>query len=131
MWQLSLFVFGYTWFGKQECAKLRGRNRMTKTLSTPQLDNAADNKLRSTQPKLFKVFMHNDDYTTMDFVIEVLQAVFHKESVEATVLMLQIHRSGQALCGLYPFEIAETKVVKVHKQAREAGFPLLCTLESV
>jgi ATP-dependent Clp protease adaptor protein ClpS len=102
---------------------------MTKTLTTPQLDNATGKEPRSAKPNLFKVFMHNDDYTTMDFVIEVLQSIFHKESTEATFLMLQIHRRGQALCGLYPFEIAETKVAKVHKQARAAGFPLRCTLD--
>lgn len=102
---------------------------MTKTLTIPRLDNATGKKLRSAKPNLFKVFMHNDDYTTMDFVIEVLQSIFHKESAEATFLMLQIHRRGQALCGLYPFEIAETKVDKVHKWARKAGFPLRCTFE--
>jgi ATP-dependent Clp protease adaptor protein ClpS len=102
---------------------------MTKTLTIPQLENAPDKQLRKEKPKFFKVFMHNDDYTSMDFVIEVLQSIFHKESVEAISLMLQIHRRGYALCGLYPFEIAETKVEKVHKQARAAGFPLRCTLE--
>lgn len=103
---------------------------MTKTLTSPQLDNATGKQRRSAKPNLFKVFMHNDDYTTMDFVIEVLQSIFHKESTEATLLMLQIHKHGRALCGLYPFEIAETKVDKVHTQARAAGFPLRCTLES-
>ena len=102
---------------------------MTKTLTTPQIDNAPGKQQRTAKPNLFKVVMHNDDYTTMDFVIDVLQSIFHKESAEATFLMLQIHRRGQALCGLYPFEIAETKVSKVHKQARVAGFPLRCTLE--
>ena len=102
---------------------------MTKALTTPHLDQAPQKQLRRARPKRFKVFMHNDDYTTMDFVIEVLQSIFHKESAEAATLMLQIHRCGQALCGLYPFDIAETKVVKVHKRAREAGFPLRCTLE--
>lgn len=102
---------------------------MTKTLTPPQLDNVTGKQQRSEKPSMFKVFMHNDDYTTMDFVIEVLQSIFHKESAEATFLMLQIHRRGQALCGLYPFEIAETKVAKVHKQARAAGFPLRCTLD--
>jgi len=102
---------------------------MTKTLITPQLANATVKEKRIAKPYLFKVFMHNDDYTTMDFVIEVLQSIFHKESAEATLLMLQIHRRGQALCGLYPFEIAETKVAKVHRQARAAGFPLRCTLD--
>ena len=102
---------------------------MTKTLTTPQLDNATGKQQRNAKPNLFKVFMHNDDYTTMDFVIEILQSIFHKESAEATFLMLQIHRRGQVLCGLYPFEIAETKVAKVHRQARAAGFPLRCTFE--
>ena len=102
---------------------------MTKTLTIPQLENAPNNQLRKEKPKFFKVVMHNDDYTSMDFVIEVLQSIFHKESAEAISLMLQIHQRGQALCGLYPFEIAETKVEKVHKQARAAGFPLRCTLE--
>lgn len=102
---------------------------MTKTLTTPQLENMIDKQHRRARPTLFNVFMHNDDYTTMDFVIEVLQSIFHKESPEATFLMLQIHRRGQALCGLYPFEIAETKIAKVHKLARAAGFPLRCTLE--
>jgi ATP-dependent Clp protease adaptor protein ClpS len=102
---------------------------MTKTLTIPQRENAAANQLRREKPNLFKIFMHNDDYTTMDFVIGVLQSIFHKESGEAISLMLQIHQRGKALCGLYPFEIAETKVEKVHKQAREAGFPLRCTLE--
>lgn len=102
---------------------------MTKTLASPQQNNATDKKIQSIQPKLFNVFMLNDNYTTMEFVIEVLQSVFHKESTEATSLMLQIHQRGQALCGLYPFEIAETKVAKVHSQARAAGFPLRCILE--
>lgn len=102
---------------------------MTKTLATLKIDNATGKQQRSAKPNFFKVVMHNDDYTTMEFVIEILQSIFHKESAEATFLMLQIHRHGQALCGLFPFEIAETKVAKVHKQARAAGFPLRCTLE--
>jgi ATP-dependent Clp protease adaptor protein ClpS len=102
---------------------------MTKTLTIHHLEHAAQKQLRRARPNRFKVFMHNDDYTTMDFVIEVLQFIFHKESAEATTLMLQIHQRGQALCGLYPFDIAETKVDKVHKRAREAGFPLRCTLK--
>jgi len=102
---------------------------MTKILTTPQQEKVTDKQRHNAKPKLFKVFMHNDDYTTMDFVIEILQSIFHKESAEATVLMLQIHKRGLALCGVYPFEIAETKVDKVHKIARSSGFPLRCTLE--
>lgn len=102
---------------------------MTKTLTIPHLEKSTGKQPHRAVPNLFKVLMHNDDYTTMEFVIEVLQSIFHKESSEAIVLMLQIHRSGQALCGLYPYEIAETKVAKVHKSARAAGFPLRCTLD--
>lgn len=102
---------------------------MTKTLAVPQQGNTPLKQVRKEKPKLFKVFMHNDDYTSMDFVVEVLLSIFHKERVEAISLMLQIHRRDKALCGLYPFEIAETKVDKVHKHARESGFPLRCTLE--
>lgn len=104
---------------------------MTKTLASPQQMHATEKKIQSVQPKMFKVFMLNDNYTTMEFVIDVLQSVFHKESTEATSLMLQIHRRGQALCGVYPYEIAETKVAKVHSQARVAGFPLRCILEPI
>ena len=80
-------------------------------------------------PKLFKVFMHNDDYTTMEFVVLMLETVFHKISTEANVIMLKIHVKGVGLCGIYPFEIAETMVNKVHSRAREEGFPLKCTIE--
>lgn len=102
---------------------------MIKTPTTHLPDNATGKQQRSRKPYMYKVFMHNDDYTAMDFVIEILQAVFHKENAEATCLMLQIHQRGQALCGVYPFEIAETKVAKVHLQARAAGFPLRCSLD--
>lgn len=102
---------------------------MIKTPPKTSADQGLDQKVQSRRPSRFKIIMHNDDYTTMEFVIEVLQTIFHKESAEATVLMLQIHRRGRAVCGLYPFEIAETKVDRVHKAARSAGFPLRCTLE--
>lgn len=102
---------------------------MINTPKTTDVDHVIEKKTRSKRPARFNVIMHNDDYTTMEFVIEVLQSIFHKESADATRLMLQIHRRGKALCGLYPFEIAETKIDKVHKAARAAGFPLRCTLE--
>lgn len=102
---------------------------MLKIPPKTDVDHVLAQNVRSKKPTRFKVIMHNDDYTTMEFVIEVLQSIFHKESAEATSLMLQIHRCGRALCGLYPFEIAETKIDKVHKTARTAGFPLRCTLE--
>lgn len=85
---------------------------------------------KTAHPLHYKVLMHNDDYTTMEFVVEMLQSVFRKDAVEANHIMLQIHMRGIGVCGVYPFEIAETKVHTVHKFARAAGFPLRCSLES-
>jgi ATP-dependent Clp protease adaptor protein ClpS len=80
-------------------------------------------------PVLFRVILHNDDYTTMAFVVEILESVFFKEPVEAYRLMMKVHTEGQAVCGAYAHEIAETKVAAVHAQARQAGFPLRASLE--
>jgi ATP-dependent Clp protease adaptor protein ClpS len=88
-----------------------------------------ESRSKTARPPLFKVLMHNDDYTTMEFVIEVLESVFHKSPPEATQIMLNIHLKGVGLCGVYPFEIAETKVDRVHAVARSEGFPLKCSLE--
>lgn len=82
-----------------------------------------------TVPALFKVILHNDDYTTMAFVVDVLEAVFLKPPAEAYRLMLTVHVEGQAICGLYPYEIAETKVAAVHARARAQAFPLRASLE--
>jgi ATP-dependent Clp protease adaptor protein ClpS len=81
------------------------------------------------RPLLFKVILHNDDYTTMAFVVEILESVFFKEPAEAYRLMMKIHTEGQAVCGAYAHEIAETKVAAVHAHARKAGFPLRASLE--
>jgi ATP-dependent Clp protease adaptor protein ClpS len=86
-------------------------------------------KARLKPPPLYMVLMHNDDYTTMDFVVEVLQRVFSKLLPEANRIMLNIHNKGVGLCGTYPFEVAETKVAQVHSMAKEAGFPLHCSLK--
>lgn len=83
------------------------------------------------EPKKFKVVMHNDDYTTMDFVVRVLMAVFKKSLEQATQLMLQIHEQGKAVCGVYTEEVAETKVSAVESMARNEGFPLKCSMEEV
>jgi len=80
-------------------------------------------------PSLFKVLMHNDDYTTMEFVIEVLRGIFHKSSTEAEKIMLTIHFQGVGHCGTFPYAIAETKADQVRMRARKAGFPLRCSLE--
>ncbi|GAB6887487.1 ATP-dependent Clp protease adaptor ClpS [Desulfothermus okinawensis JCM 13304] len=83
------------------------------------------------EPPKYKVLLHNDDYTTMDFVVEVLMKVFHKTKEEAVAIMLNVHKKGIGVCGVYPAEIAETKVALVHKMARKEGFPLKCTMEEV
>ena len=81
------------------------------------------------EPPMYKVMLLNDDYTTMEFVVEVLVHVFQKSSEEATQIMLNVHRSGVGVCGIYPYEIAETKVDTVGALARENGFPLKCIME--
>ncbi|WP_167940961.1 ATP-dependent Clp protease adapter ClpS [Desulfobaculum xiamenense] len=83
------------------------------------------------EPRKFKVLLHNDDYTTMDFVVHVLTFVFRKTLAQATEIMLKIHNQGVGVCGVYTAEVAETKVVRVHQLAREAGYPLKCTMEEV
>ena len=83
------------------------------------------------EPRLFQVLLHNDDYTTMQFVVEILMHVFHKNADEATAIMLNVHKEGIGIAGVYPYEIAETKVERTHHLAREAEFPLRCTLEEV
>ena len=81
------------------------------------------------EPKKYKVFLLNDDYTTMDFVVDVLCDVFHKSYEEAVNIMLTIHKRGKGLCGVYTYEIAETKVDQVHRLARAHQFPLKATME--
>ena len=81
------------------------------------------------KPELYKVLLLNDDYTTMDFVVEVLESVFHKQPAEAYRIMMAVHIQGKGLCGVYPHEVAETKVATVIDLARQNGFPLLAAME--
>lgn len=90
---------------------------------------ASEKKTRAAKPKLWKVILHDDDYTTMEFVIHVLEAVFNKTPQEAADLMLQVHHRGMCVAGVYTYEIAETKVSAVEQMARAAEFPFLCTME--
>lgn len=80
-------------------------------------------------PRKYKVLMHNDDYTTMEFVVLVLQRFFQKSSSEAQTIMLEVHTRGFGICGIYTYEVAESKVAKVTKYARENGHPLKCSTE--
>jgi ATP-dependent Clp protease adaptor protein ClpS len=94
--------------------------------STEVLDEPAQ---AVKQPTLFRVVLHNDDYTTMEFVVEVLETVFLLHPAEAYRVMMQVHCLGRGVCGVYPHEVAETKVALVHALARERGFPLRATVE--
>jgi ATP-dependent Clp protease adaptor protein ClpS len=86
-------------------------------------------KERTKRPQLFHVILYNDDYTTMEFVVHVLEAVFQKGTEEAFRIMLDVHRRGRGVCGAYTYEVAETKVTTVHDMARKEGFPLRAGLE--
>jgi ATP-dependent Clp protease adaptor protein ClpS len=81
------------------------------------------------RPPLYKVLLHNDDYTTMDFVVFVLQAVFHHDEETAYRIMMHVHTRGIGIAGLYPYEVAEAKVEQVQTLAREHEFPLRCSIE--
>ena len=80
-------------------------------------------------PRMNQVLMHNDDYTTMEFVILVLQKFFNKNFNDAQAIMLDVHKKGFGICGTYTFEVAESKVAKVIKYARDNGHPLRCSTE--
>lgn len=80
-------------------------------------------------PKLYRVILLNDHYTTMEFVVEILQIVFHKPLQEATAIMLDVHRKGRGTVGVYTRDIAETKTSQVHQLARQNNFPLRCIYE--
>ncbi|MCE2595679.1 ATP-dependent Clp protease adapter ClpS [Motilimonas cestriensis] len=86
-------------------------------------------KTKIQPPSLYKVILNNDDYTPMDFVIEVLQRFFNADMDKATQIMLSVHHHGKGICGIFTAEIAETKVVQVNTYARDNEHPLLCTME--
>ncbi|WP_321312013.1 ATP-dependent Clp protease adapter ClpS [Halarcobacter sp.] len=94
-----------------------------------ELEIELDNDLEVEEPKKYKVFLLNDDYSTMDFVIDVLTRVFRKNIDQATKIMLNIHNNGKDVCGIYTHEIASTKVAQVKTLAREKGFPLKAIME--
>lgn len=90
---------------------------------------ATRTKPQLRRPPLFKVLLHNDDFTTMEFVVDVLTTVFHHTEPQAVAIMLHVHHQGVGVAGVFTYEIAETKQAKVTALAREAGYPLLCTVE--
>jgi ATP-dependent Clp protease adaptor protein ClpS len=89
----------------------------------------SDTDAEIKEPPMYRVLLHNDDYTTMEFVVEILMHVFQKPVEEATRIMLNVHKNGTGICGSYTYEVAETKVDTVHLLAKENGFPLKCSME--
>ena len=96
-----------------------------------QLENTTETLEKTTEPIRYKVILLNDDYTTQDFVIEVLQKVFHKDFEASLNLMLQIHHNGRGMCGIYPYDITETKALEVRKMTKAKQFPLRAILEKL
>jgi ATP-dependent Clp protease adaptor protein ClpS len=97
----------------------------------PRFDSLTDTDadVSLDEPAMFKVILHNDHYTAMDFVVEVLMKIFQKPAAEATKIMLDIHHRGHGYCGVYTYDIAVTKTSLVHAMAKTKGFPLRCSYE--
>lgn len=95
----------------------------------PKIDEELDFELALDKPSMYKVLLHNDDYTTMEFVVMILSTIFRKNFQESENIMLEVHEKGKGLCGVYTHEIAQTKIQQVTQLAKEEGFPLLATME--
>jgi ATP-dependent Clp protease adaptor protein ClpS len=104
---------------------------MTEPYEVPGAEPETIVEDRLQEPRQFKVLLHNDDYTPMDFVVEVLMTVFGKSEAEAFAIMMNVHEKGIGLCGIYTAEVAETKVHLVHQLAKARSFPLRCSMEEV
>ncbi|TFG83280.1 MAG: ATP-dependent Clp protease adapter ClpS [Spirochaetales bacterium] len=92
-------------------------------------DVLVEDAQETKEPDEYRVLLLNDDFTTMEFVVAVLVSVFHKSIPEATRIMLDVHRKGKGIVGVYTYDIATTKIQRVHAMARENSFPLRCTME--
>ena len=99
------------------------------TSTDSKTKTASSSRSKTDHPPMYKVLLHNDDYTTMEFVVEILLTVFGKSLEKATQIMLNVHNKGKDICGIYPRDIAETKVETVHHLASSKGFPLKSTME--
>ena len=99
----------------------------------PEIDGGTDvleeTDVKLEKPKLYKVILHNDDFTTMEFVVFVLQYVFNRDDAEAFTIMLKVHNEGLGIAGIYPYEIATMKSEKAMNLAKAREYPLLCTVE--
>ena len=103
---------------------------MSKDRPDRQEDTVFEIDEEITEPPMYKVLLHNDDFTTKAFVVEVLMGIFNKSQEEAARLMWHVHKNRVGVCGIYPLEVAETKITQVTALARENGFPLKSTMEA-
>lgn len=108
-----------TWADHSNPDKIMGTNTVIEPKTQPELDH----------PKQYKVLLHNDDFTPMEFVVRVLAAVFQMSEPQAVELMLYVHFHGVGVCGIYSYEVAESKIYQVHEMAEKKNFPLLCSME--
>jgi ATP-dependent Clp protease adaptor protein ClpS len=102
---------------------------MSKQFSHTGEDTVVDVKKQVTEPPMYKVLLHNDDYTPREFVVEILISIFNKSVEEATRLMLYVHKNGVGMIDIYTLQVAETKIKQTTALAREYGFPLKTTME--
>jgi ATP-dependent Clp protease adaptor protein ClpS len=102
-------------------------------MSDPEGDSGTGtlekSRSQTKRPQFYRVILHNDDYTTQEFVVEILESIFNKSPAEAHRIMMQVHTQGKGTCGSYTHEVAETKVVTVHDEAKDRGFPLRASME--
>ncbi len=115
--------------GGQQSGGGSGAGTGTGTEHTTGTQSVTKTKDKVQKPPLYAVILHNDDYTTMEFVVFILVTVFNKEEEEAVRIMLNVHQQGVGLAGVYTYEIAEAKVKKVIDTARDNEYPLMCTME--
>src|ERR1700743_2021203 len=106
-----------------------GETRHGERLLSPHTNVVTKPKVETQKPSMYKVLLLNDDYTPMEFVVQVLETFFNKSREEATRIMLHVHKKGVGLCGVYTHEVAETKVSQVLAAAKQAQHPLQCTME--
>jgi ATP-dependent Clp protease adaptor protein ClpS len=104
---------------------------MAKSNRQYESDTAVQERVKTQKPKMYRVILLNDDFTTMEFVVQILETIFLKIPSEAMQIMLHVHKSGKGVAGIFSKQIAEAKIDQVHQRARSEGFPLRCDMEEV
>jgi ATP-dependent Clp protease adaptor protein ClpS len=122
-------MFAARWYQLQDSAMTGSNDDKNNDPAPPNTGVVVQSRVRVRKPSLYKVIMLNDDYTPMEFVIMILERFFNKTHDEATQIMLHVHQKGVGVCGVFTYEVAETKVTQVMDMAREHQHPLQCTLE--